>query len=82
MGSFTYLSIDTEYNKRLIRTTSSCWNVAHEERPGRGSNPGPSAELANVELADALTTQLHVRDVIVGWSYDIFELFAMYYVIL
>ena len=31
------------------------WDVAQEERPGRGLTRGLSAELANVELVDALT---------------------------
>ena len=34
---------------------TSSWDEAHEECLGWGSNPGPSAELANMELANALT---------------------------
>ena len=58
MGSFTCISIETVQGTTNLTShpnnIHSNWDVAHEERPGRGSNQGPSAELTNVEL-DALT---------------------------
>ena len=54
-GLFICLSIDTRVQGTDLTIGNKSWDVAHEEYPGRGSNWGSSAELTNVELADAMT---------------------------